>query len=119
MNKLTRIDHRFSAAEFERRGLDSEDARILAVLLASRIQEEMHTTIQSCMEAIIDKLNSMGHDLKSYARPSPGHIAYRDDSVENEVYKCKLRVALDMNISTGYAHLIILQDTYGMHDDCG
>ena len=100
------IDQRFSAASFASKGLDSEEARELADLLADEIQKEMHTVIEVHFLEIIKRLNAMGHALKPEYPPVPGDISYRDD-LENETeYNCKLRVGFDTVVSVGYAHLI-------------
>jgi hypothetical protein len=99
------IDKRFSARSFEASGLDTERTRRLADILADEIQQELHKVIEPSFIEIVEKLNAMGHDLKLYDEIEPGSIAFRDDVETESGYKCKLRVAFDTVVSTGYAHL--------------
>lgn len=98
------IDERFSAASFASCGIDSQEAQTLADLLAEEVQKEMQGVIEERFKAIIKRLNDMGHDLKPETI-SFGELTYRDDYDDDQGYHCKLRVALDLVVSTGYAHL--------------
>jgi hypothetical protein len=100
------IDERFSASAFEAHGVDTEEAMKLADALAEEIQQELHTVIEPKLRDIVKKLNAMGHHLKLYEEPNPGDISFRDDAETESGYNCKLRVAFDSVVSTGYAHLI-------------
>jgi hypothetical protein len=104
------VDERFSAKAFEKCGLDSQAARDLADLLADEIQQEVHEVIKERILGIVERLNKMGHDLKPLHLPVPGDISYRDDWEDDSGYHCKLRVAFDSVVSTGYAHLITSKD---------
>ena len=100
------IDERFSASEFEKLGIDSSDAHALALELANEVREALHSIISTAITEIVEKLNSLGHQLKPYSPPVPGDISFRDDWIEREgKYHCKLRLAVDTVISSGYAHL--------------
>jgi hypothetical protein len=100
------IDERFSATAFERSGLDSESAKVLCDALEMEIQQLLHSIVSEKLNEIVEQLNTMGHRLRFYEPPRPGDIAYRDDWVdEQDEYHCRLRVACDTVISTGYAHL--------------
>lgn len=99
------IDERFSAKAFQITGIDSSASKELASLLAEEIQNELHRAIEPAFLAIVEKLNSMGHCLKPYTEPKPGEISYRDDIESTSGYHCKLRVAVDSVVSTGYGHL--------------
>jgi hypothetical protein len=99
------IDKRFSSRAFESHGIDTEGARRLADTLADEIQQELHKVIEPRFMEIVANLNAMGHDLKLYDQVEPGGIAFRDDMETGSGYKCKLRVAFDTVVSTGYAHL--------------
>jgi hypothetical protein len=101
------IDQRFSAKAFEAHGIDTDEARRLADALGDEIQGELHKVIQPKLIEIVGKLNSMGHQLKPYDQIEPGSISFRDDMETESGYKCKLRVAFDGVVSTGYAHLYI------------
>lgn len=99
------IDERFSASSFASRQLDSEAARELADSLAEEVQAEVHRVVFAHFSKIIENLNAMGHSLRPEFDPIPGNISYRDDWKDELGYHCKLRVALDTVVSTGYAHL--------------
>lgn len=99
------IDNRFSSPEFERRGVDTQESKRLADDLENEIALEMDRILKIHFLKIIDKLNSMGHDLK-IELSDIGEASYRDDFETPEGYKCKLRVAYDGIVSVGYAHLI-------------
>jgi hypothetical protein len=98
------IDDRFSAASFVATGLNTKQSRELAYELGNEIQEELHAVITERLLKIVGRLNAMGHDLKLYDPPVPGDISYRDDREDEAGYHCKLRVAVDTVISTGYSH---------------
>ena len=106
------IDKRFSAHAFEMRGLNSDAARQLADCLAEESQQEMHKVIAVHLKQIIEQLNSMGHNLQPYGEIVPGEIAYRDDTEDKTGYYCKLRVAFDSIVSTGYAHTLSSEEIY-------
>lgn len=103
------IDERFSSSAFESLGADSDNARARAALLAEEVQKEMHNVIERHFTDIIKRLNSMGHNLKPEVI-ALGEIAFRDDYEDERGYHCKLRVALDVVVSTGYAHLTSVID---------
>lgn len=100
------IDGRFSLAKFESLGKDTVAAEELAEALKLEIQKEIHKTILKEITGIITKLNKLGHDLRIYEDIRLGNYAFRDDFTdENDNYKCRLRVALDFIVSTGFSHL--------------
>ena len=99
------IDERFSAEAFVAQGLDTEAARHLADQLALEIQLQFDAAMLNAMEEIVGVLNGLGHSLFPIYAPRPGHISYRDDSGAGVPYWCRLRVAVDTVVSTGYAHL--------------
>ena len=98
------IDQRFSSSAFESCGLDSEEARKLADLLAIEVEMEMEEAVKTKMTSIVGRMNEMGHNLKP-EQIALGELSYRDDYLDAQGYHCKLRVAVDVIISTGYAHL--------------
>jgi len=100
------IDDRFSAKAFEAYGLNSEGAGELACQLAEEVNQELHKVILPKLMEIIDTMNAMGHNLRLYEEPKPGDISFRDDSEGAFGYECRLRIALDCVVSTGYAHLV-------------
>lgn len=99
------VDQRFSSSAFASRGLDSEEAQQLADELEEEVQKEMQTVLEVKFGDIVDRLNRMGHNLKP-ERVALGELSYRDDDEDEKGYYCKLRVAVDLVVSTGYAHLI-------------
>jgi hypothetical protein len=111
----TMINERFSATKFAECGIDSANAKHLAELLEDEILQEIHEVIQTKFSEIIEYLNNMGHNLKLKDLAAPGDISFRDDWVDNDGYHCKLRVGIDVVVSTGYAHLINISDERGAY----
>ncbi|NER33008.1 MAG: hypothetical protein F6J93_02830 [Oscillatoria sp. SIO1A7] len=66
----------------------------------------MDAAIQPALESIVIRLNKMGHNLTLDRERAPGEISYRDVSGSDGENSCKLRVAVDTVISTGYADLL-------------
>jgi hypothetical protein len=99
------IDDRFSSSTFALYGLDSKEARDLADLLAEEIKKEMQSIVEAHFTNIVERLNAMGHTLKPEVI-ALGELSYRDDFEDEDSYRCKLRVAFDFVVSTGYAHLV-------------
>ncbi len=104
------IDERFSAVSFASRGLGSKAAREWADLLAEEIQKEMNQVIEPCLSRIVERLNGMGHALKAEYPPAPGDFSYRDDWQDETGYHCKLLIGLDTVVTTGYGHLITVEE---------
>lgn len=98
------IDDRYSAASFAAIGLNTKQSLELAHELGDEIQDELHAVITDHLLKIVGRLNAMGHNLKLYDPPVPGDISYRDDREDDSGYHCKLRLAVDTVISTGYSH---------------
>jgi hypothetical protein len=65
----------------------------------------MQHAVELELTRIIKRLNELGHNLKPN-EIALGEFSYRDDYEDESGYHCKLRVALDLVVSTGYAHLI-------------
>jgi hypothetical protein len=86
------------------KGLNTKQSLELAYELGTEIQDELHAVITDHLLKIVERLNAMGHDLKLFDPPVPGDISYRDDWEDDSGYHCKLRVAVDTVISTGYSH---------------
>ena len=104
------IDERFSAESFASLGLGTEAARDRADLLAEEIQKEMYRVIEPHLSRIIEDLNAMGHTLKPEYPHIPGDFSYRDDWKDEGGYHCKLLVAFDTIVTTGYGHLITVDE---------
>jgi hypothetical protein len=103
------IDERFSAKSFEDLGIDSDLARRLAEELAEEVNAELHGVIEPALRGIVEQLNVMGHDLK-VEELNPGSLSFRDDLEDSGEYRCKLRLAVDTVVSSGYAHLSSSRD---------
>jgi hypothetical protein len=99
------LDEHYSRAAFDKVGLDTPEAAELAKALADDVLMEVDSVARARMLQIVERLNAMGHQLKPDAPLVPGDLSFRDDSGEGESYRCRLRVALDCVVSTGFAHL--------------
>lgn len=108
--ELIMIDERFSAEAFISSGIDTEKAQKLADLLAEEVANELHQIVNAKVIEMVKKLNSMGHSLKPEYESKVGDISFRDDSFDDGKYQCKLRLSIDTVISTGYSHLIDLNE---------
>jgi hypothetical protein len=97
------IDDRFASSEFEKERGDRSALRERADMLAEEITQELNDALFPALAAIIEKLKRLGHNLRPYDTGEPGHLAFRDDSDDESGYDCKLRVAYDFTVSTGYA----------------
>jgi len=72
------IDERFSEKAFQDRGFYTKEADDLADQLKEEIQQELYNVLAPAFSQIIEKLNSMGHNLRLYYEPEPDDIHYRD-----------------------------------------
>ncbi len=105
------IDERFSAQEFARLGLDSEDAAIRSLELEQAVGERMFVKLKEAAQSIVRELNEQGHALSLDEEQTddpfmPIGISFRDESVgASGSVRCKLRLAFDLTVSAGYAHL--------------
>lgn len=101
------IDTRFSLKAFGKaEDCQGEKTQHLAELLGDEIQKELDAVIKPALERTVIKLNKMGHNLTLETEPAPGEISYRDVSGSDGENSCKLRVAVDTVVSTGYADLL-------------
>ncbi|MBD2494278.1 hypothetical protein [Nostoc sp. FACHB-280] len=98
------IDERFSAQSFAECGLDTDEARELANLLADEILNELKLIIKPQLLQIINHLNNEGHNI-SLSEETKDYIAFCDHCLEPDNYY-KLKIDFDMIVATGYAHLI-------------
>ena len=97
------IDERFASSEFEKERGNRRLLRARADMLADEVAQELNRALLPAIETIVEKLNRLGHNLRLDDIGEPGHIAFRDDTVDESGYDCKLRVAYDSTVSTGYA----------------
>lgn len=98
------VDERFSAARFAVLGVDTLAARRLAEELSEAISDELHEAVAVVIKGVVARLNAMGHALK-VEQFVPGDVSYRDDFEDKAGYHCRLRLAVDTIVSSGYAHL--------------
>lgn len=98
------IDERFAAEKFSTLGIDTPAAKELAEELADEVNVELHETLAAEVKRIVERLNAMGHGLK-IEEFNPGSISFRDDFESDTGYHCRLRLAVDTVVSSGYAHL--------------
>jgi hypothetical protein len=111
MSNDNRIGNRFSASEFARLGLDSEAAAVLALELEQAVGEQVFVRLKQVVQAIVQELNELGHSLsldeEQIGDPlRPIGISFRDEAEgASGVARCKLRLAFDVTVSAGYAHL--------------
>jgi hypothetical protein len=111
MTGHNRIGNRFAASEFARLGLDSEKAAILALELEHAVGEQIFDKLKQAAQAIVWELNELGHSLsldeEQIGDPLlPVGISFRDESMSaSGAPRCKLRLAFDLTVSAGYAHL--------------
>lgn len=93
---------RFSKQEFEKLGRDTEAAQKLADELAHEVIKELHQVSKKRFEEIVQLLNSQGHNLELF-NSQYDNVSYFDQADENSpIY---LRLAFDLIISSGYAHM--------------
>ncbi len=111
MTDDNRIGNRFSATEFARLGLDSEGAAILALELEQAVGEQIFVKLKQVAQSIVQELNDLGHSLSLDEEQTgdpllPIGISFRDEAQgASGVARCKLRLAFDLTVSAGYAHL--------------
>jgi hypothetical protein len=111
MSQDNRIGDQFSAHEFARLGLDSEPAAVLALELEHAVGQQIFLKLKEAAQAIVRQLNEQGHALSLDEEQTddpllPLGISFRDESAAGAgVPRCKLRLAFDLTVSAGYAHL--------------
>lgn len=93
---------KYSKEEFEKAGLNSPEARLLADELQEDVLNEIHQYIEAAFINVITRLNSEGHDLSAYGELIPGEYAFRGTQLNEN---CCLRLACDVVISSGYSHI--------------
>jgi hypothetical protein len=98
---------KFSKEQFEKCGIDTDAARMLADLLQEEVGQEIHKALRPILERIVEGLNREGHNLTPY-EIKQGELSYRDVSPEGKV---QLRLACDVVISSGYAHMSSEKET--------
>jgi len=82
---------KYSRSSFEK--LNPKEARALADEVQELVQLELDKSIKDAFTKIIEKFNSVGHNLTIYDE-SPGDFAYRDSD--------GFRLAVDTVISSGF-----------------
>ena len=94
---------KYSNELFEAAGLDSAAARKLADQLAADVAQEVHVVVLPKLQELVAGLRSVGHQLQPYEDIRIGDVSYRDEPSPG---MCRLRLACDTVISTGYAHTV-------------
>ncbi|MCA9592167.1 MAG: hypothetical protein KC776_02625 [Myxococcales bacterium] len=92
----------YSRAAFDALGVDTPAARAHADALAHAVILKLHCLLRAEVQRVADELNALGHDLRPEGDSQPGEYCYRDESPTGP---CRLRLAFDITVSTGYAHL--------------
>ena len=87
------IDGRFSRKAFE----ESEDAEGLAATLSEEIALAIRPAVQEAMDAVIQQLNGLGHDLIDERLSDPNEVCY--DTPEGAAVR--LYVCHDTTVSAG------------------
>jgi hypothetical protein len=105
------IDERYSFSVFESHGVDSQAAEVLANQLATEVASLGIDAVALVLEEVVRRLNEMGHRLELIvpatvdADGCAAEIDYRDGGSYVSDGKPRLRIGVDLVISTGYAHL--------------
>jgi hypothetical protein len=94
-------DRKFSKEQFDKCGVDSEAALMLADLLQQEVGQEIHKVVLPALEHIVQGLNREGHNLTP-SEAKVGNLSYMDVSPDGKV---RLRLHCDVVISSGYAHM--------------
>ena len=94
---------KYSKEEFDKAGINSVQARLLADNLQEDVLQELNKEIESAILKIVSRLNDQGHDLSPYTKLVPGEYAFRGKENQGN---CGLRLACDVVISAGYSHTI-------------
>jgi hypothetical protein len=103
------IDERFSAQAFNRCGIDTDEARQLAKSLEKAVQEEMKNTLKPKLLEVISLLNELGHCL-ALVEDTEECTGYYDSRKLAEYHEHSLGVFVDLCASSGYSHLICLDE---------
>jgi hypothetical protein len=96
------IDHRFSAAEFERAAAAGDSAlRALIEALEQEVTVELRPAIEHALGQLAERLNYLGHEL----RPVPLDEPYEVEWCHGEAFGPSLRlwVSHDSTVTVGYA----------------
>jgi hypothetical protein len=94
---------KYSKEEFDKAGINSGQARVLADNLQEDVLQELNKEIEAAFLKIVSRLNDEGHDLSPYTKLVPGEYAFRGKENNGN---CGLRLACDVVISAGYSHTI-------------
>ena len=107
------IDDRFSYTAFEKLGLNSAEARVLADLLSKAVREELERAVYAKLGIIVDQLNALGNKLKLYERSVHNEgialISYRDyanvKKGSKNGYQCRLMIGVSIMIPSGFGEV--------------
>ena len=95
---------RYSAAAFKAKGLDTPGAATLAAELAQVVAGIVDNALRPVVERVVEDLNAMGHSLQRSGPDTIGEVNYRDEWTDAKGYHARLRLAVDIVVSTGNAH---------------
>ena len=98
------IDERFSSAAFESEGRNTRQSLQLSGELANEVLAELHDALSAAMSRIVERLNSMGHQLSSIDPGVLDEIDYHDCRENEAGEDCRLRLTATLIVSHGYSH---------------
>jgi hypothetical protein len=98
------VDERFSADAFSHLDPGSVAMKRLIEDLQAAVAADLQPAVSSAMARIVENLNGMGHQLALYGA-EPTCIDYHDGSDPPPGAHCRLRLAVDIVVSLGYADI--------------
>ena len=99
------IDERFSAEKFLECEPESDAMTSLVNDLSDTVTRDLHEGVSNVFRNIVGQLNAIGHRLR-IEELNNGSISYRDDEENQDGYRCKLRLAVDIVVSAGYSDIV-------------
>ena len=71
--------------------------------------------LREAAQRVVRELNKMGHrlaleDSEGAGTDTPAGLSFRDERGLGSGNECRLRLAFDLTVSAGYAHLISPED---------
>jgi hypothetical protein len=105
------MDHKFSESEFARLGLDTDAAGRRAHELEHAAGKRVFAHLRDAVRELVGELNELGHQLELdeevvHDSSLPLGISFVDDREDDHgTVKRRLRIAFDLTVSVGYAHL--------------
>jgi hypothetical protein len=109
--ELEAIGDAFSREQFEDICKTQEERAVKAKALGKIIGNLLTNEMTPCMNQIIERLNSMGHDLRVYDE-GECELNFRDDEGAGDNYFCRLRIGFDYIVSAAYNEIMTLEEAY-------